>query len=208
MPQQSSDDRDAGPGGTHAPDPAGFFEFDLAGGEVRARSGNRVLVLSDTVVAPLVSAAVQNGDLTAVRRLGRHMGEEVASALGGEAGEAAPELVLGHAATVVSLFGWGRLHLERWGDALCARLEKLPQLDADHLAIAALLGGLFSALARKEVACVPVSTDGRFLLVDPQIAEQVWNWSRAGDDVAAIVGRLSAEDDAETAQGADEESAR
>jgi hypothetical protein len=204
MPQQSPDARDAGPGGSPdpaaPPDPAGFFEFDLAGGEVRARSGHRVLVLSDTVVAPLVSAAVQNGDLTAVRRLGRHMGEEVANALGGELGDAPPDLVLGHAATVVSLFGWGRLHLERWGDALCARLEGLPQLDADHLAIAALLGGLFSALARKEVACVPVSAEGHFLLVDPHIAEQVWNWSRSGDDVAAIVGRLGAPEQAEGAR--------
>jgi hypothetical protein len=173
-------------------DPGGFFEFDLAGGEVRARSGNRVLVLSDTVVAPLVSAAVHNGDLTAVRRLGRHMGEEVASALGGDPTGAPPETVLGHAATVCSLFGWGRLHLERWGDALLARLERLPELDADHLAIAALLGGLFSALARHEVACVPVTQDGRFLLVDPQIAEQVWNWSRNGDDIPSIVGRLGA----------------
>lgn len=178
-------------------DPAGFFEFDLAGGEVRARSGNRVLVLSDTVVAPLVSAAVQNGDLTAVRRLGRHMGEEVASALGGEVGAQSPELVLGHAAAVVSLFGWGRLRIERWGDALCAHLDAVPHLDADHLAIAALLGGLFSALARQEVACVPVgpadgaSAGGRFLVVDPHIAEQVWNWSRGGDDVPAIVGRLA-----------------
>jgi hypothetical protein len=173
-------------------DPGAFFEFDLQGGEVRARGGHRVLVLSDTVVAPLVSAAVQNGDLTAVRRLGRHMGEEVAQSLGGgDVAEIPPEMVLGHAATVVSLFGWGRLRLERWGDALVARLEKLPELDADHLAIAALLGGLFSSLARHEVACVPVSTDGRFLLVDPQIAEQVWNWSRAGDHVGTIVGRLA-----------------
>jgi len=180
---------------TPAPfDPGGFFEFDLAGGEVRARSGHRVLVLSDNVVAPLVSAAVQNGDLTAVRRLGRHMGEEVAGSLGGDAPAASPEAVLGHAASVVSLFGWGRLHVERWGDALLARLEQVPQLDADHLAIAALLGGLFSAIARQEVACVPVTQDGQFLLVDPQIAEQVWNWSRAGDDVPTIVGRLAPED--------------
>ncbi len=176
---------------TQAPfDPGGFFEFDLAGGEVRARSGNRVLVLSDSVVAPLVSAAVQNGDLTAVRRLGRHMGEEVVNAIGPSVEDASPEVVLGHAATIVSLFGWGFLRLERWGDALLARLDQLPKLDEDHLAIAALLGGLFSALARHEVACVPVSSDGQFLLVEPQIAEQVWNWSRAGNDVPAIVGRL------------------
>jgi hypothetical protein len=33
--------------------------------------------------------------------------------------------------------------------------------------------------------------------VDPQIAEQVWNWSRGGDDVPAIVGRLEMHADAE-----------
>ncbi len=187
--QQPPTDRDVDARGA-APDPAGFFEFDLEEGQVRARSGNRVLVLSDSVVGPLVSAAVQNGDLTAVRRLGRHMGEEVATALGSDAGDRGPDVVMAHAATVVSLFGWGRLHLERWGDALCARLDKLPELDSDHLAMAALLGGLFSALARQEVACVPVSGEGRFLLVDPQIAEEVWNWSRGGDDVPTIVGRL------------------
>jgi hypothetical protein len=171
-------------------DPAGFFEFDLAGGEVRARSGHRVLVLLDTVVAPLVSAAVQTADLTAVRRLGRHMGEEVLRSIGVDVADCTPEQVLGHAASVVSLFGWGRLHLERWGDALVARLDALPELDADHLAIAALLGGLFSQLAHHEVACVPVAADGRFLLVDPQIAEQVWNWSRNGDDLPTILSRL------------------
>jgi len=175
-------------------DPAGFFEFDLEGGEVRARGGHRVMMLSDTVVAPLVSAAVAAGDLTAVRRLGKHMGEEVSRALGVAAPGLSAEAVLGHAASVVSLFGWGRLGLDRWGDALVARLEKLPELDADHLASAALLGGLFSALAQHEVACVPVTADGRFLLVDPQIAEQVWTWARAGDDLPAIVGRLGIEE--------------
>ncbi|MFK7987305.1 MAG: hypothetical protein AB8I08_14875 [Sandaracinaceae bacterium] len=173
-------------------DPGGFFEFDLAKGAVRARQGGRVLLLSDSVVAPLVSAAVGNGDLTAVRKLGRQLGEAVTADLPDAPNGAAVD-VLSHTATVLSLFGWGRLQVDRWGDALVACLDDLPHLDDDHLGVAALLGGLFSAISEREVACVPVSDDGLFLLVAPAVAQQVWKWSRSGDDVAAIVGRLAPE---------------
>jgi hypothetical protein len=175
-------------------DPGGFFEFDLARGAISSRGGGRVLVLSDGVLAPLVSAAVEGGDLTAVRKLGRQLGEAAAGALDGAAPGRPAEEVLGHAAAVLSLFGWGRLSVDRWGDALVAKLEQLPRLDDEHLGVAALLGGLFSSLAQEEVACVPVGNDGAFLLVDPAVAQQVWKWSRAGDDVAAVVGRLAPED--------------
>lgn len=172
-------------------DPGGFFEFDLAAGAVRARGGERVLVLSDSVLAPLVSAAVRNGDLTAVRKLGRDLGAAASQDMG-QPNAARAEDVLSRAADVLSLFGWGRLRVERWGDALVAHVDGLPTLDDDHLGIAALLGGLFSALADREVACVPVSEGGAFLLVDPAVAQQVWKWSRNGEGVPAIVGRLAA----------------
>lgn len=171
-------------------DPGGFFEFDLARGAVRDRAGERVLVLSGGSLSPLITAAVKAGDLTAVRRLGKHLGE--AAARGIDPRSSTPEVVIGRAADVLSLFGWGRLNVDRWGDALTARVDGLPELDDDHLGIAALLGGLFSVLAEREVACVPVSRDGIFLLVDPTVAQQVWKWSRAGDGVPAIVARLGA----------------
>ncbi len=174
-------------------DPGGFFEFDLARGAVRMRGGERVLVLSDAVLAPLVMAAVQSGDLTAVRKLGKQLGEAAAAGLSPSAPSSTPEVVLGRAADVLSLFGWGRLRVERWGDALVARVSDPPALDSDHLGVAALLGGMFSALVDRDVACVPVGSDGTFLLVDPSIAQQIWKWSRAGDDVGAIVSRLAAE---------------
>jgi hypothetical protein len=173
-------------------DPSGFFEFDLARGAVRARGGARLLVLSDGVVAPLVEAAVRNGDVTAVRKLGKQLGEAAMAGLGATPSASRPEVVLGRAADVLSLFGWGRLEVQRWGDALLARVNGLPALDADHLGVAALLGGLFSALADRDVACVPVSKDGAFLIVHPSIAGQIWKWSRAGESVARIVERLAA----------------
>lgn len=177
-------------------DPAGFFQVDPVAGEAHVRGGGRVLVLSDTVVAPLVSTAVQNGDLTAVRRLGRHMGEIVRGGLGGSPDALPAELVLSHARSVVSLFGWGALEVERWGAAIVLRLTHFPALDPDQLAMAALLGGLMSALAQREAACVPLDTAGAFLMCDPHIAEEVWGWSRQGKSVAEIIGALQSEGEA------------
>lgn len=174
-------------------DPGAFFEFDLAKGAVSARGSGRVLVLTDEVVAPLISAAVEGGDLTAIRRLGRQLGEAAATGFEGSARDKSAQEVFGHAAAVLSLFGWGRLRVDRWGDALVATLDQLPHLDGEHLGVAALLGGLFSSLADEEVACVPVGEDGTFLLVDPSVAQQVWKWSRSGDGVALIVNRLAPE---------------
>jgi hypothetical protein len=182
-------------------DPGAFFTFDLRGGQVATRAGRRVLVLSDSVLAPLVGAAVANGDLTAVRRLGRHVGEEVRASLGGTTDEVPVDVVLGHLGGVLALFGWGRIHLDRWGDALVARVEHAPQIDAEQLALAALLGGLFSSVTGRDVACVPVGDSAEFILVAPVIAETVWGWARAGEDVAGIVARLAPE--ADEARGGD-----
>lgn len=173
-------------------DPSGFFEFDLARGAVRTRSGERVVVVTGEVLAPLFTSALKTGDVSAVRKLGKQLGKAAAQGLASVA-SSPPEVVLGRAADVLSLFGWGRLRVERWGDALVARLDGGPALDAEHLGVGALLGGLFSALADRDVACVPIGSGATYLVVHPSIASQVWKWSRAGDDVPAIVSRLAPE---------------
>ncbi|MDH5672273.1 MAG: hypothetical protein OEZ06_08995 [Myxococcales bacterium] len=171
-------------------DPAGFFEFDIAHGAVRSRGGTRVLVVSEDVLAPLVKTAVANGDLTAVRILGSQLGALIGASLGANATDNSPAEVIDHAGNTLSLFGWGRLNLERWGSALVLAVEGLPPLDEDNLAVAALLGGLFSALSSAEVACVPVADTGKYVMVDPSIAEQVWMWAKGGDSLGAIASRL------------------
>jgi hypothetical protein len=171
-------------------DPGAFFQFDLAKGAVRSRGGSRVLLVSESVLAPLINTAVANGDLTAIRSLGSQLGSIVAGTLGGPANGASPSQVIGHAGAVMSLFGWGRLRLEQWGDALVLQVEGLPPLDEDNLAVAALLGGLFSTLCSTEVACVPISRSAKYIMVDPRIAEQVWSWSKEGESLAAICGKL------------------
>ncbi|MBK8587747.1 MAG: hypothetical protein IPN77_01250 [Sandaracinaceae bacterium] len=121
-------------------DPKGFYEFDLARGAVSTRGGARVIVLSDTVVASLVSAAVETGDLTVLRELGKQIGAQVVASLGGAVFDDSPEQVLAHTSGWLGVLGWGRLGFERWGQALVAVMEGVPALDEDSLGIAALLG--------------------------------------------------------------------
>ena len=170
-------------------DPAGFFDFELASGAVRARGGARVLVLSDTVLAPLVSAAASSGDLTALTRLGKQLGEQVTASLPTPT-TASPEAVLAQAAGALAVFGFGRLGFVRWGDALLVSVTGAPTLDAQGAAVGALLGGLLGVLGGQAVACVRVA-DGKYLAVDPGIAETVKGWVASGADLASVVGRLA-----------------
>jgi hypothetical protein len=171
-------------------DPGGFFQFDLAHGRVRTRGGARVIVLAENVLAPLINTAVQNGDLTAIRTLGSQLGAIVSQSLPGPASSLSPQAVISHAGGVMSLYGWGRLKLEQWGGALVLVVEGLPPLDDDNLAVAALLGGMFSTLCASEVACVPIARSSKYIMVDPRIAEQVWAWSKSGDNLATIASKL------------------
>ncbi|MBK6575281.1 MAG: hypothetical protein IPG17_03560 [Sandaracinaceae bacterium] len=169
-------------------DPKGFYEFDLARGAVSTRGGARVIVLSDTVVASLVSAAVETGDLTVLRELGKQIGSQVVASLGGAVFDDSPEQVLAHTSGWLGVLGWGRLGFERWGQALVAVMEGVPALDEDSLGIAALLGGVISSLSKLEVACVPVG--GKFLVCNPAIAESVWLWANDGVELGTIVDQL------------------
>jgi hypothetical protein len=173
-------------------DPGGYFAFDLARGAVHTRHGERVLVLASDVLGPLVSTAVRQGDLTAVRMLGKRIGEDAVRSLGGEVHGATPEAVITHASGMLSLLGWGTLQLERWGQALALVLEGAPQLDAERLGLAALLGGVLTTLGGRDVACVPVDS-ARFLIVHPNIAEAVWGWSKEGKELSNVIARLAPE---------------
>jgi hypothetical protein len=172
-------------------DPNHFFNFDLARGEVRSRDDGRVLIVTESALAALIAIAVRSGDLTAVRELGNQLGKRASEQMGKLADELSPNVVVAHASSVVALYGWGGLRLERWGNAMVVEVEKLPPLDRENLAVAALLGGLFSTLGARDVACVPIEGTHRYVMVDPSIAEQVWGWSKSGDDLPAIIAKLA-----------------
>ena len=169
-------------------DPGGFYQFDLQEGSVRTKDGARVVVLSDTALAPLVSAAVKSGDIGALIGLGSHLGTLAKANLGANPVETTPEGVLAHASSVVSLFGWGKLGFERWGEALALTVDGAPTFGDGGTALGAFLTGLLSALGDQPADCVPVGE--RFLVVSPQAADQVRGWAAGGDDMPTIVGRM------------------
>lgn len=147
------------------------------------------MLLSDAAVATLVSSAVRAGDLTAVRTLGKTLGEHARASLGNDPRSMSPGSVIEHAVSVLALFGWGRLQVERWQHALVVVVEDVPDLDEGTLSLAALLGGMFSALAETDVACVPVE-ENRYLIVGPHIAEEVWTWAAEGAELGQIVAAI------------------
>ncbi len=67
--------------------------------------------------------------------------------------------------------------------------EGLPPVDDEALGAAALLGGIFSRLAGRQVACVP-GGDQRFIVVNLDVAEKVWGWFKDGADLPTIVSQL------------------
>ena len=170
-------------------DAGGFYEFDLATGSVRDRAGERVVVLTESVFTPLVQLAVHSGDLTALRELGGLLGARVQGIVG-DPEAATPSEVFSAVAGYLAVFGWGRLEVQRWGDALAFRLHDAPAHDEQGLAVSALLGGLMSTLGGADAACVPVA-DGVFLLVAAEIAEEVWGWAQGAEGVGALVTRLT-----------------
>ncbi|MBK8171784.1 MAG: hypothetical protein IPK60_15750 [Sandaracinaceae bacterium] len=172
-------------------DPSGFYEFDLSRGAVRTRDGERVFVLSDDVVAPLINALVKQGDLSTLTKLGERLGSTASASLAGRVSELSPEQVIGHAAAVLALYGWGRLQSERWGDAFVVTITGLRDLDPMQLATSALLSGLLGKLAGAELSCVPVG-DERFVVVHPSIAKQVSSWVTSGSNIGEIARRLVA----------------
>ncbi len=171
--------------------PSAFYEFDLQRGAVATRGGDRVLVLTDHVVRALVSAALDKGDVTALRELGRAFGRDAASQVEGDAEAASPEVTLGAVGDALALHGFGDLTVTRYGDALALRIENAPALDDGRLALSALLGGVFSALVPGEVACVPVGDT--FLVLHPSVAETVFADAQRGASIPQILEKLTPE---------------
>lgn len=167
-------------------DPGSYYELDLARGTVQTRGGQRVVVLYDSTAAALVSAAARNASREVLDQLGGALGAQ-ARELVGDVASASPEKVLGEAAALLGTFGWGRLGLERWGDALVVTLTEAPSVGDD--AVEAILSGFFGALVARPVGCVAVEGH-RFLLVDPGVEAEVRGWARGGAKLSAVLDRL------------------
>ncbi|MGB0679007.1 MAG: hypothetical protein ACPGUV_05040 [Polyangiales bacterium] len=169
--------------------PNHVYRFDAQRGLLHTQDGERVVMLPESLLTTLMEAVVEYGDLTALRHFGVYLGDQLKLQCGQKLDTASPEEVLTHISALLGSLGWGRVHFERWGPSLALCTEHLPMVDPDRLSAAALLGGLMSALIDQEVACVPLAESG-FLIVDPKVAEAVWNQAKEGMGQGDIVHTL------------------
>ncbi len=173
------------------PDTHARYHLDLQRGVLKSQPlDERVVTLPVEVLRRVVAMAMQGGDLTVLRVAGKLLAEAAKEGLAEEGAQASPAvLVFAQARQALAYAGWGTLDVERWGNALVVLLRQAPVLDPEQLGIAALLGGLFSTLASRDVACVPMD-EHRFLCIDPSLAEAAWSWSKAGRSLYSILSEL------------------
>ncbi|MEZ4286974.1 MAG: hypothetical protein R3A47_02265 [Polyangiales bacterium] len=152
-------------------DPEGFYSFDLNGGTVTTRAGERVVVLSEDVLASLVEAAARDGDLTPLRRLGERLGDQAHRILNQPTSSLSAEAIFSAVSGISALFGWGRIDFERWGDALVVSVTDLARRFGSTVLLHCC-SELLQLSAEKQAACVPVGP-GRFIMVDLEVAGTV-----------------------------------
>lgn len=174
-------------------DPGSFYEFHLSKGLVYSRGGDRVVVLpEDMLSAVFASAATGFDSPTLMVEMGERIGALIAESVG-EAGEALksapPDAVLGHCATVLSLFGWGRLSMELWGAVVVMRVESCA-LGPDSCGW--MLSGMIRYLTETPVWCVPVPAEEAYVVLSEEAAAPWVEGRWEAVSVIEVVSRLEA----------------
>jgi hypothetical protein len=162
-------------------DPTRAVVFDLARGQVALEGGGGVLLMPTDVMA----AACSQLDATLVRQLG--------AALGKRAGARARPRIAPASATLeaiveqlggeLSLGGFGALSIERWGQALVARIEGYPLAAQGQELLAGFIEAALLVLTEREVTAFPLERTAqslRLLLCSRQAATKVKGWLLAG----------------------------
>jgi len=186
-------------------DPTRAVVFDLARGQVALDGGGNLLLLPTEVVA----AACSQLDATVVRQIGSALGKQAgvrargrlaqASGVGREGGQAASleatalegltpealtlESIVEQLGGELSLGGFGALTLERWGQALVARIEGYPLAAQGQELLAGFIESALLVLAEREVTAHPLERTAqslRFLLCSRAAAAKVKGWQLEG----------------------------
>src|SRR5690606_30621466 len=145
-------------------------------------------------------------DATVVRQLGSVLGKQaghraragVAQAHGeGRDGlrEASLEVVVEQLSGELSLGGFGALSLERWGQALVARIEGYPLGAHGQELLAGFVESALLVLTEREVTAHPLERTAqslRFLLCNRAAAAKVKGWQLAGSSWSEALVALQA----------------
>ena len=193
-------------------DPTRAVVFDLARGQVALDGGGNLLLLPTEVVA----AACSQLDATVVRQIGSALGKQAGMRARGRLTQAAGasreavqatsleattleamtlEAIVEQLGGELSLGGFGALSLERWGQALVARIEGYPLAAQGQELLAGFIESALLVLAEREVTAHPLERTAqslRFLLCSRAAAAKVKGWQLEGSGWADALVSLQA----------------
>lgn len=163
-------------------DPTRAVVFDLARGQVALEGGGSLLLVPTDVMATACSQL----DATIVRQLGSALGKQAGSRARPrlpQPGSATLETIIEQLGGELSLGGFGALSMERWGQALVARIEGYPLAAQGQELLAGFVEGALLALIEREVTAFPLERTPqslRLLLCSRQAATKVKGWLLSG----------------------------
>lgn len=165
--------------------------FNAHEGSVQTEDGERVVVIDEEVLGTLASVAVNvGGDVRAFREAGRRVSDTLPAASKSKLHTMTNEQVAHAVSSVMGTSGWGKLSFERAGSVLLCVVDNAPKMDEANLAMAAWLGGFFSHLFDLQVVFLPMDKHGTFIIVNADVAEQVWVWIAETSSALDIANKL------------------
>ena len=170
--------------------------FDLARGQIQKDGSDARLLVSANALVALCRAAGVDASSVFARATGQSIGAAIATRFeraGTDVGRAAIDAVVEHLSGELAVAGFGRLSMERWGQALVLVLDHGPATDAGDELVRALLGAAVAGAARLDLECVRLAREGeraRFLIAGRKGAEKVRKWLSSGVSWGEALVRL------------------
>ena len=166
--------------------------FDLATGEVKTGTGERLLLIPLSTLDELVTTAGVETASRVARGLGVSIGRRLGAKLGSIDGVrgASLETFVSELAFEVAVSGWGTVSLERWGKAMVLVVDHAPVKELRL--VAALVEGAIEAAVGREVHGVALGGEGavRVLLASEKTAERARAWTAEGVAAGEVIARL------------------
>jgi hypothetical protein len=170
--------------------------FDLSRGQIQKEGTDARLLVSASALIALCRAAGGEPAATFARQTGQSIGAAIAARFeraGQSVGGAAIDAVVEHLSGELAVAGFGRLSVERWGQALVLVVDHGPSTDAGDELLRALLGAAVAGAAKLDLECVRLAREGeraRFFIAGRRGAEKVRQWLGSGVSWGEALVRL------------------
>ncbi len=173
-------------------DPTKAVVFDLERGQVGLAGGSAMLLLPADIMAA-VCGRLDSGD---VRQLGVALGKRAGTRVRNRLGQSASpslEVMVDQLGGELSLSGLGTLAVERWGQALVARIDGYLLAGQGQELMGGYVEGALEVAVEREVTALPLERGDRvlrLLLCSKAASVKVKGWLLAGSSWAEALAAL------------------